>query len=125
MNQRTSFEEVAAQLLPFGDSPDPTSASAAEGLHLCRDCGSKLVQPTWSAEDGDHSWFVALTCPNCESFRIGRFDDPTIAELEQELDRGQAELISDLASLAHANMVDDVDRFTRALDADAIHPIDF
>jgi hypothetical protein len=34
-------------------------------------------------------------------------------------------LESDLALLAHANMADYVDRFLRALDADAIQPMDF
>lgn len=125
MNERTSFEEVAAQLVPAGEAPGHTIAGAAEGLHVCRDCGSKLVHPTWWAEDGDDSWVVALTCPSCESSRIGRFDDGSIAELANELERGHAELTSDLARLAHANMADDVDRFTRALDADAIQPIDF
>jgi hypothetical protein len=41
------------------------------------------------------------------------------------LDRGDAELETDLALLTHANMVDEIDRFARALDADAIQPIDF
>jgi hypothetical protein len=125
MNERTSFDDVAAQLLPFDDAPDDPAAGAAEGPHVCRECDSRLVYPTWWAEDGDDSWFVALRCPSCESSGVARFSDESIAELEQELDRGRAQLVSDLARLAHANMVDDVDRFTRALDADAIQPIDF
>ena len=125
MNETTTFEDVTAQLLPIDDFPDHPTAGAAEGPHVCGDCGSRLVYPTWWAEDGDASWCVALRCPSCESFRIGRFSDESIAELEQEFDRGHAVLTSDLARLAHANMVDDVDRFIRALDADAIQPIDF
>jgi hypothetical protein len=38
---------------------------------------------------------------------------------------GVSRLESDLALLAHANMADYVDRFLRALDADAIQPMDF
>lgn len=125
MNERTSFEKVAAQLVSAGDAPEHTSASAAGGLHVCPACGSRLVHPTWWAEDGEASWLVALTCPSCESFRIARFDDESIAELERELDRGLAELMSDLERLAQANMADYADRFIRALEADAIQPTDF
>ena len=38
---------------------------------------------------------------------------------------GVSRLESDLAVLARANMADYVDRFVRALDADAIQPMDF
>src|SRR5437763_4262121 len=125
MNVKATFEDVAAQLLPLGDFSSAPSAGAAEGLHVCPACGSRLVHPTWWEEDGEAYWLVALTCPSCESFRLGRFDDESIAELERELDRGVAELMSDLERLAHANMVDYVDRFVRALEADAIQPTDF
>jgi hypothetical protein len=66
-----------------------------------------------------------LRCPSCESVRADRFEDALLEDLEHELDRGQAELEHELARLARANMADDVDRFIRALDADAIQPFDF
>ena len=46
-------------------------------------------------------------------------------QLERELDRGDAELEADLAWLTYANMANEIDRFVRALDADAIQPFDF
>jgi hypothetical protein len=125
MNVNATFEGVAAQLLPVGDFSSDASAGAEEGLHVCPACGSRLVHPTWSDEDGEASWLVALRCPSCEAFRLASFDDETIAEFERELDRGVAELSSDLERLVHANMVDYLDRFTRALEADAIQPTDF
>jgi hypothetical protein len=79
----------------------------------------------WWEEAGDDSWRVALRCPNCEWSGIGRFEHRLVDELERELDRGAGELESDLARLTHANMVQEIDRFARALDADAIQPFDF
>jgi hypothetical protein len=41
------------------------------------------------------------------------------------LDRGLAELEADLVRLASANMANYVECFARALNADAIYPLDF
>ena len=120
-----AFEKVVAQLLPAPDTREDRTAGAAEGLHVCGACGSRLVHPTrWKAVSDD-SWQVALRCPNCEWTRVGRFEQTLVDDLERELDRGDAELESDLALLTNANMVDEIDRFVSALDADAIQPIDF
>ena len=116
-----AFDEVVAQLVPPTDAREERSPAAAEGLHVCGACGSRLVHPTWGDEPGE----VALTCPNCEWSRVGHFEQRVVNQLERELKRGGAELETDLALLTRANMVDEIDRFVRALDADAILPIDF
>jgi hypothetical protein len=121
----TSFEEMVAQLVPAIEARERGIAAAADGLHVCRACHSRLVHPTWWAEANDDSWQVALRCPNCEWSGLGRFEQRLVDQLERELDRGDAELAVDLARLTHANMVDEIDRFARALDADAIQPFDF
>ena len=123
--ERTSFEEALAQLVAPPDAPDRPSPAPAEGLHVCEDCGSMLVHPVWCTDADDDSWQVALRCPSCEAFRVGRFGQAHIDELDRELDRGEAALQAALARLTHANMADIVDRFVRALAADAIQPSDF
>ena len=46
-------------------------------------------------------------------------DDPV------PIDRGTECLIEDLTRLTHANMEDEIERFTSALASDAIWPMDF
>jgi hypothetical protein len=54
-----------------------------------------------------------------------------LEEFDRELDRGDAGLGADLARLAdanmagHMNMADHMNRCISALNADAIHPVDF
>ena len=83
------------------------------------------MHPIWWEKADDDAWQVALRCPSCEWVVGGRFEQKLLDQLERELDRGDAELEADLALLTHANTVDQIDRFIRALDADAIQPFDF
>ena len=53
------------------------------------------------------------------------FDQDTVETFDEELDRGADALAQDYRRLVRANMADEVERFTRALDADAILPEDF
>jgi hypothetical protein len=121
----TPFDEAIAQLVRAIERREDRIPGAAGGLHICPACRSRLVHMTWWEEESDGSWRVTLRCPNCEWAAIGRFEHRLVDELERELDRGDAELEADLARLTHANMVDEIDRFVRALDADAIQPFDF
>ena len=123
--QTAAFEKVIADLVLTSDAREDRIPAAADGLHVCDGCGSKLVYPTEWEEDGDDAWHVARRCPDCESVGGGRFESKLVDELERELDRADAELAADLALLTHANMVDEIERFSRALDADAIQPFDF
>ena len=66
-----------------------------------------------------------LRCPECEARREGVFEQTVVEGLDDELDRGAGALLSDLKRLTHANMVDEVEFFVRALEADLIVPSDF
>jgi hypothetical protein len=116
-----SFEEAVAQLVTASGGSEGPIPAAAAGLHICHACHSRLVYPMCWEEASDDSWQMALRCPNCGWSDIGRFEQTLV----NELDRGDAELEADLARLTRANMIDEIDRFTRALDADAIQPFDF
>jgi hypothetical protein len=53
------------------------------------------------------------------------FDQPTVDRFDEKLDIGTEILIRDLKRLQQANMEDEIEVFTRALDAGAILPEDF
>jgi len=116
--------------LPSGNSHEPIRITEAqkvvrEGLHICPDCGSELVQPIWWAESADERWEITLSCPNCWWSTEGVFERHQLLELEDQLDDGIADMINDLQRLAQANMTEDVERFVAALNADHILPEDF
>ncbi|HET9093709.1 MAG TPA: hypothetical protein VFN36_01380 [Solirubrobacteraceae bacterium] len=94
-------------------------------LHICRACGSELVQPMAWSETTDGRWELALECPNCGGSESGTFSRMQVERLEDHLDEGLTEMIADLQRLTQANMAADVDRFVFALDSGLILPEDF
>ena len=103
----------------------PVPDLPAEDLHVCPDCEQSLVYPVeWEEADETH-WEVSLRCPNCEWSAVGTFAQDTVDRFDEELDRGTEALVRDLKRLTRANMEDEVERFTRALAANAILPEDF
>ena len=117
------------EVVYFQESPaDEAVAPAAEphqDLSSCVDCESRLVYPVEWEEAGAENWAVLLHCPNCNSYRDGVFSQDTVESFDEELDRGTDALAQDYRRLLRANMADEVDRFARALEADAILPEDF
>ena len=53
------------------------------------------------------------------------FDQETVERFDEELDRGTDSLVDDLKRLIHANMEEDIERFSDALAGDHILPEDF
>ena len=94
-------------------------------LHICPDCDRDLVYPVEWEEVSPTHWEVLLRCPNCEWTEVDTFDQPTVDRFDEKLDIGTEILIRDLKRLEQANMEDEVERFVRALGADAILPEDF
>ena len=92
---------------------------------MCAECDSNLVYPTdWQEAGADH-WEVDLRCPNCEWRGAGTFHQDVVEAFDDELDRGIDVLLSDYRSLVSSNMEDEVERFAKALELDAILPADF
>jgi hypothetical protein len=109
------------EVIRFHDGPEPDGAP----LHICPECQSDLVQPvSWSEAAHDH-WELLLRCPNCEWTTEGVFEQTAVEELEERLDDGLADMLSDLQRLTQANMAEEIDRFLAALEADLILPEDF
>jgi hypothetical protein len=92
---------------------------------VCPRCDGRLVYPLDWAEAGSSHWEVSLRCPECEWRDVGVFAQTVVEQFDIELDRGAEALLHDLKNLAHANMSEDIERFTRALEADHIVPSDF
>ena len=104
----------------------PTAPEREEReLHVCEQCESDLVYPTeWEEADESH-WQVALRCPNCEHREQGIFSQDECDRFDDHLEAGTEALTRDFKRLMAANMAEEIDRFAAALDADAIHPMDF
>jgi hypothetical protein len=94
-------------------------------LHVCPECEKHLVYPVEWEEASPTHWEVQLRCPNCEWLTVGLFDQETVDRFDEELDHGTEALVRDLKRLTRANMEEEVERFSSALDSDAIWPMDF
>jgi hypothetical protein len=108
-------------------APDPFAGSTHEvvDLHVCPDCAKRLVYPVQWEEASPTHWEVQLRCPNCEWSTVGMYDQATVDRFDEELDHGTEALVRDLKRLTRANMEEETERFTSALDSDAIWPMDF
>ena len=107
------------------DSSFRTVAEPEQALHVCTACSSELVYPTGWDEVDDESWQVQLRCPDCEHRREGVFSQTSVEAFDEQLDTGTDALTADYRRLCRANMAEEVERFTAALDSDALLPEDF
>jgi hypothetical protein len=113
--------QEAEQIAP---APVPQPVEERE-LHVCPDCASDLVYPVaWEEADETH-WRITLRCPNCELDEEGVFPQDQCDRFDDELERGTDALTRDYRRLMTANLAEEIDRFARALEVDAILPMDF
>jgi hypothetical protein len=98
---------------------------SANGMQCCPNCNSILVQPGSWHEKGDGHWDVELRCPECEWWGRDNYSQTELERYEDELDRGDRELIEDLRAIIRANMEEEANRFAAALAIDGILPEDF
>jgi hypothetical protein len=66
-----------------------------------------------------------MRCPDCDLLREGVFGQALVERLDDELDRATGAILADLRQLTHANMVEEIEIFSRALQLDLIGPSDF
>ncbi|HEY1509847.1 MAG TPA: hypothetical protein VGF93_12635 [Solirubrobacteraceae bacterium] len=131
MDEKTNHHSVHRIVLPSGRKievvrfEDDVAEQETRPLHICPECDSTLVQPlAWSETDEEH-WELALCCPNCEWHEESVYAQAEIEDLEDRLEDGLADLLDDLQRLARSNMVEEIERFVRGLEADLILPEDF
>jgi hypothetical protein len=108
---------------PAGETAAPRREERE--LHLCEECDSDLVYPTEWEEADERHWQVTLRCPNCEHAETGIFGQDECDRFDDHLEAGTEALTRDFKRLMAANMAEEIERFTNALDADAIQPMDF
>jgi hypothetical protein len=113
---------------PAAHSPwtdDASTSAPVEALHVCPRCAGELVSPLEWGEDSPGRWRILMRCPDCDLLRDGVFGQALVERLDEELDRATGALLSDLKRLTHANMVEEIAIFSRALELDLIGPGDF
>jgi hypothetical protein len=119
---RASSDTPVAPRPRTGDTP---STAPGEALHVCTRCAGGLVHPLDWAEESPGRWRILMRCPDCDSLREGVFGQALVERLDEELDRATGALLSDLRQLTHANMLEEIEVFSRALQLDLIGPSDF
>ena len=110
---------------PMPCSGEKRTSAAGEALHVCTSCAGGLVHPLDWLEESPGRWRVLLRCPDCGELRDGVVGQALIERLDDELDRATAQMLSDLRQVTHANMAEEIERFSRALEFDLIGPSDF
>lgn len=129
MSHQPNSHSVRRIVLPSGRAIDVIrfgpEVTPEHGLHICPECSSPLVQPVAWGETVGGFWELTLSCPNCARLTEGVFDRDQVDAFEERLDEGLADMLGDLRRLAQANMAEEIDRFSAALQSDAILPEDF
>lgn len=129
MNPNSDHHSIRRIVLPSGRSIEIVRFFLDEvnnrELHICPDCDSNLVHPVDWVEAPPGFWELTLHCPNCDWSDEGVFDQDQVDALEEHLDEGLAEMLSDLRRLTQSNMTEEIERFAMALHADLILPEDF
>jgi hypothetical protein len=97
----------------------------ARPLHTCPACGGNLVQPVNFEPFEPGRCYLELLCPNCWWSNRSLHEQADVDRFDEELERGETALLLDVAELTRSNMLEELDRFVRALAADAILPMDF
>lgn len=102
------------------------TAAKRQGLETCEACGRPFVVPVALLDLVDEGlYLLALHCKNCDRLSTGVHEDAELEALEQANDRAEAEMRSALEIVAVARFIDDLDEFTRALEAGVVLPEDF
>jgi hypothetical protein len=117
--------ESDTPVAPLPWSGEGSASAPGEALHVCSSCAGGLVHPIDWLEESPGRWRVLLRCPDCGEQREGVFGQALIERLDDELDRATAQMLSDLRQITHANMAEEIERFSRALALDLIGPSDF
>lgn len=109
--------------LPVPATPAGVEQQAA--LHLCPACSGRLVHPLDWCEVSSELWRIQLRCPDCGLWREGVYGRRQVERLDEELDRASATLLSEYKRLVRANMNEELELLTRALELELIGPRDF
>lgn len=103
-----------------------TPTQRETGLHVCPECGSRLVQPICWEQTADRGhWRLWRRCPECEWHCDSVHAEPEVDAFDEELDNGTQALADVLKGLERESMQHVADAFATALEADLITADDF
>jgi hypothetical protein len=106
--------------------PRHTEIAHGSGLETCVACGRDFVVPVALLDLVDEGlYLLALHCKNCDRLSTGVHEDAELEALERANEVAESELRSALEIVSVARFIDDLDGFTRALEADVVLPEDF
>jgi len=98
----------------------------ARGLETCVTCGRPFVVPVALLDLVDEGlYLLALHCKNCDRLSTGIHEDAELEALEQANEAAEAEMHAALEIVSVARFIDELDGFTRALEANVVLPEDF
>jgi hypothetical protein len=103
-----------------------------DSLRICPDCGCRLCFESAAEPLSFDLWLVVIQCPNCWGTWTRKVGDVALELFEHALDDDTRAIEAALDDMAWANKVieakelaAEVARFSAALQADAIVPMDF
>jgi hypothetical protein len=103
-----------------------TDTTKPAGLHVCSECGSRLVQPTcWEQSERRGHWRLWRRCPECEWCGDGVHCEREVDAYDEALDHGTEALASQLEEMERESMQRVAESFAMALEADLITADDF
>jgi hypothetical protein len=101
-------------------------------LRVCCDCGCSICFESAAEPLTFGCWLVVVQCPNCWNSWSAKVNDRVLERFERALDDDTAiieaeveELAGDLARTNAEELASEIARFSAALEADAILPMDF
>jgi hypothetical protein len=104
---------------------EPAATIRVRRIELCPSCGGDRVHPTDWSEVQDMRWELHVRCPDCRWRATDVFEQPEVERFDDFLAAGTDHLIAELDRVTRENMADQLERFLRALEHDAIEPMDF
>lgn len=99
--------------------------SGDQDLGLCGTCACPLMQPLCAEPMGKSHWRVTLRCPNCLWVGTGVVTGRALERFDEARGHDIDLIRHDLERISLANMVEETERFVRALNGDHILPSDF
>lgn len=96
-----------------------------EDLLVCPQCKADMVCATEWEEAGEEHWLMQLRCGACQAEREITCNQATANHYDERWDRSMDPIYKRIRSLERARERIEIERFKRALEADAILPEDF
>jgi hypothetical protein len=103
--------------------PEPINEQQA--AHICRTCGSSLVQPIDWVHVKAQRWQVSMRCPECSAAYDLALEQEDVNEFSYQLEHGFQCLLEAIEHLDHQAFADECQTFIAAVWADAVLPMDF